>query len=178
MLSHKPKNALHRYWVPDEIRPRVPWRLQMTLCIAAVCEDQDKKEKCIVVSSDWKAEVGDVAGAEIQNKLYWMFDKSWPTLIAGTASEAHDLISCYRNALNPKGVTRRNIAYRIRAAALKRKEELSDEYVRASLGVSFDYFRDNKDKIDPTVWSGIWNDIKKLTLGCQLIVCTFVDGEP
>jgi hypothetical protein len=57
----------------------------MTLCIAATCEDQDRKETCIVVSSDWKAEVGDVAAAEIQNKLYWMFDESWPTLIAGTA---------------------------------------------------------------------------------------------
>jgi ATP-dependent protease HslVU (ClpYQ) peptidase subunit len=150
----------------------------MTLCIAATCEDQDRKETCIVVSSDWKAEVGDVAAAEIQNKLYWMFDDSWPTLIAGTASEAHDLIACFGNSLKPKGVTKRNIGYRIRAAALKRKAELSDEYVKARLGVDFQYFRDNKDKIDPTVWSGIWNDIKKVSLDCQLIICTFVDREP
>src|ERR1019366_1135520 len=99
-------------------------RRPMTLCIAASCEDQDRKELCIVVSSDWKAEVGDVAGAEIQNKLYWLFDESWPTLIAGTASEAHDLIACYRTHFNSKGVTRANIGYRLRAAALKRKAEI------------------------------------------------------
>ncbi|MGO9649637.1 MAG: hypothetical protein ACLPOO_16465 [Terriglobales bacterium] len=150
----------------------------MTLCIAASCDDQDRKEPCIVVSSDWKAEVGDVAGAEIQNKLYWLFAESWPTLIAGTASEAHDLIACYRTHFNPKGVTRANIGYRLRAAALKRKAEIADEYVQARLGVNYEYFRRHKNEIDQTVWSGIWNDIKKITLACQLILCTFVSGDP
>jgi hypothetical protein len=131
-----------------------------------------------VVSSDWKAEVGDVAGAEIQNKLYWLFDESWPTLIAGTASEAHDLIACYRTHFNPKGVTKANIGYRLRAAALKRKAEISDEYVQARLGVNYEYFRKHKTEIGPTVWSGIWNDIKKITLDCQLILCTFASGTP
>jgi 20S proteasome alpha/beta subunit len=178
MKPLRPRKPLHRYWIPDEHKQRHIWRQKVTLCIAAICEDQDRKQNCIVVSSDWKAEVGDIAGAEIQNKLYWIFDKSWPTLIAGTASEAHDLVACYRSNLNPKEITKRNLGYRIRDAALKRKAELADEYVRARLGVDFQYFKDNKDKIDPTVWSGIWNDIKKMTLDCQLIICTFIDGEP
>ena len=38
----------------------------MTLCLAASCEDQDRREPCIVVSSDWKAEVGDVAGLKFK----------------------------------------------------------------------------------------------------------------
>ncbi len=43
----------------------------MTLCIAASC--YGKHWPRIVVSSDWKAEVGDFAAAEIQNKLHWLF---------------------------------------------------------------------------------------------------------
>jgi len=53
----------------------------MTLCISATCVDE-KRNRCIVISSDFKAEVGEFAGAEIQNKLYWLYNNSWPVLVS------------------------------------------------------------------------------------------------
>lgn len=149
----------------------------MTLCIAASCVDE-KDNRCIVVASDWKAEVGEYTGAEIQNKLYWLWSNSWPVLVSGTASDAQDLIATFRSSFNRKQITEANARDRITEALLLHKKKFTDEYVRAVTNVSFDYFRDNKEKIDPVLWSRVWNNIGKIKADCRLILCSFAAGVP
>jgi 20S proteasome alpha/beta subunit len=149
----------------------------MTLCIAATCVDA-KKNQCIVIASDFKAEVGEFAGAEIQQKLSWLYSASWPVLVSGTASDAHDLIATFRSKFNRKGITEANARDRIMEALLEHKKKFTEEYVKASTNLSFDYFRDNKDKIDQTVWSKVWGNIGKIKSDCSLIFCSFAAGVP
>lgn len=156
---------------------QLPWRQRMTLCIAATCRDE-KKNSCIVIASDFKAEVGDFAGAEIQQKLSWLYPASWPVLVAGTASDGHDIIATFREKFNRKGITEANARDRIMATLLEHKRKFTEEYVKASTNVSFDYFRDNKDKIDPAVWSKVWGNIGKIKSDFSLILCSFAARVP
>jgi hypothetical protein len=149
----------------------------MTLCVAATCRD-DQDNRCIVLASDWKTEVGAYAGAEIQNKLYWLWNNAWPTLIAGTASDALDMIATFRSSFNRKGITEENARDRIMEALLAHKEKFTKEYVRAHTNLTFDYFRDNKDKVDPSVWSTVWKNIGRIKADCNLILCSFAAGIP
>lgn len=154
-----------------------PWRQRMTLCIAATCIDENRN-RCIVLASDWKAELGEYTGAEIQNKLYWLWNNSWPTLIAGTASDALDMIATFRSSFNRKGITEENARDRIMDALLAHKKKFTEEYVLAHTNLKFEYFRDNKEKIDPSVWSTVWKNVGKIKADCDLILCSFVAGVP
>ena len=152
------------------------WRKKLTLCIAATCFD--KRKPSIVVSSDWKAEVGDFAAAEIQNKLYWLFKGQWCVLIAGTASAAHSLVTTIRQTIDPKTITKRNIEDEIVKAVQQQKNKLTDRYVHDRHNVSFEHFRTHKNEFDKEQWSETWANIRKVNLDCQLIICTFIKKEP
>jgi hypothetical protein len=149
----------------------------MTLCISATCVDE-KRNRCIVISSDFKAEVGEFAGAEIQNKLYWLYNNSWPVLVSGTASDAHDIIATFRSKFNRKGINEANARDRLMETMIEHKHKFTEEYVKVSANVSFDYFKDNKDKIDPAVWSKVWGNIPRIKSNCKLIFCSFAAGVP
>ena len=156
---------------------QLPWRQRMTLCISAACID-DKGNRCIVIGSDFKAEIGEFTGAEIQNKLYWLWENSWPVLVAGTASDAHDMIATFRNSFNRKGITDSNARDRITEALLAHKTKFTEEYVRAATNLSFEQFQNDKDKIDAAVWSRVWGNIGKIKADCKLILCSFSKGVP
>jgi hypothetical protein len=148
----------------------------LTLCIAAVC--YGRKWPRIVVSSDWKAEVGDFASVEIQNKLYWLFKGQWCVLIAGTASAAHSLVTTIRQTVDPKKITKRNIEDEIVRAVQQHKSKLTDRYVHDRHNVSFEHFRTHKSEFDKEQWSETCANIRKVKLDCQLIICTFIKKEP
>jgi ATP-dependent protease HslVU (ClpYQ) peptidase subunit len=148
----------------------------MTLCIAASCYGNHWPR--IVVSSDWKAEVGDFASAEIQNKLYWLFKGRWCVLIAGTASSAHSLLTTFRQTIDPDKVTKRNLEDEIVKAVEKQREKLADHYVRTRHSVSFEHFRTHRAEFDEAQWSETSTNLRKISLDCQLIVCTFIKKKP
>jgi ATP-dependent protease HslVU (ClpYQ) peptidase subunit len=148
----------------------------MTLCIAASC--YGKHWPRIVVSSDWKAEVGDFAAAEIQNKLHWLFRGQWCVLIAGTASSAHSLLTTFRQTIDPTTITKRNLEDEIVRAVEQHKEKLTDHHVRTRHSVSFEHFRTHRNEFDKGQWSETWTNIRKISLDCQLIVCTFIKRNP
>jgi ATP-dependent protease HslVU (ClpYQ) peptidase subunit len=148
----------------------------MTLCIAAPCYGRHWPR--IVVSSDWKAEVGDFAAAEVQNKLFWMFKGEWCVLIAGTASAAHSLVTTLRQSIDPKKITKGNIEDELSKAVEQHKRKLTDRYVMNRYSVSFEHFRKHKGEFDKGQWSETWANIGKISLDCQLIVCTFIKKSP
>jgi hypothetical protein len=122
--------------------------------------------------------MGDVAGAEIQNKLYWLYEDNWPVLISNTASNALALIGTYRETFQKRGLTKANIYDRLAAPPLKYKEKRIDAYVQARIGKTYEYFRTHSSEFDETTRNDVWNDIKKLKLGCDFILSTFIDGDP
>jgi len=132
----------------------------------------------MVVSSDWRAEVGDFASVEVQNKLYWLFNGRWCVLIAGIASSAHSLITTIRQTINPKQITKRNIEDEIVRAVQNHRDKLTDRYVRTRHDVSFEHFRTHRNEFDAGQWRETWANIKKINLDCQLIICTFIKKEP
>ena len=85
----------------------------MTLCVAAACRD-GKKER-IVIGTDWRIESEMAAGADIQDKLYWVND-DMPMLVSGDVTRSIELRDAYKVLLDswgkenpPKRVTRANI---------------------------------------------------------------------
>ena len=64
----------------------------MTLCVAAACQERGKPR--IVIVTDWRAE-GYSAGADIQDKLYWITGDI-PVLIAETITRAIELKDTYK----------------------------------------------------------------------------------
>jgi 20S proteasome alpha/beta subunit len=148
----------------------------MTLCIAATC--LDKKGARIVVSSDWRQEVGDFASSEIQNKLYWLFKGSWCVLIAGTVSSAHSLVSTLRKSIDHKRLSRLNIEDEIFRAVLMHKSKLVERYVMVRHNVTFDYFQRNRQEFNEIHWAETSTGIEKINLDCQLIACTFIKSQP
>jgi ATP-dependent protease HslVU (ClpYQ) peptidase subunit len=149
----------------------------MTLCVAAPCIDE-KDNRCIVVASDWKQELGEYTGAEIQNKLYWLWEGAWPVLIAGTASDALDLIATFRRSFNRKGITEDNARDRIMEALLEYKRKFTEDYVQAATNLPFSHFKDNQDKIAPDTWKEVWRNVGKIKADCVMIMCSFVAGVP
>ena len=57
----------------------------MTLCVAAACTEKDKER--VVIGTYWRIEGAIAAGAEIQDKLYWINDYIF-VLVSGRVSLA------------------------------------------------------------------------------------------
>jgi ATP-dependent protease HslVU (ClpYQ) peptidase subunit len=162
---------------PKKLHPQqLPWRQRMTLCIAATC--QDKGKPCIVVSSDWKAEIGDVASAEIQNKLYWMCGGRVCVLVAGTASSAHSLRATLKQHFKFAGLTEANVGDRLKAAVLKHKDKLTHDYVHARHSKTYEYFLTHRAEFPEQQWNETHANIRRLPLQCAAIICLFLKRDP
>jgi ATP-dependent protease HslVU (ClpYQ) peptidase subunit len=148
----------------------------LTLCIAAPCLDKSKPR--IVVSSDWRTELGTLLAAEVQNKVYWVFKGSWCVLIAGSVPSALSLLTTVRQSINPKKLTRRSIEDELNKAVLKHKSKLTKRYVKSRHNVSLKYLRAHKSEFDKGAWTETLASIEKTNLDCSLIICTFMKSEP
>lgn len=155
----------------------------MTLCIAAICQDRGKPR--IVIGTDWKASTGE-AGAENQDKLRWITD-NMPMLLAGTVSRAIELQATYKQffeSLNadkpPLPITDRNVGDIIRKPISTFKAKLLDEYTGLSYGLSYRDFRQSisKKEIPSSVAAQAYAEIKRLGLGCCIIIPFFLDRRP
>lgn len=164
---------------PKPERPRK--RVNMTLCIAASCEESNEKPR-VVVGTDWRIEGAIVAGAEIQNKLYWITDDIF-VLIAGRVTRAIELRDLYRELLigmeeKNDPLTHRNIRRWIRAAPKIYRKRLVDEEVgRMMGGLTFAEFLDRvaQHSIPDTVAGPVFRRAEKVDLACSVIVVAHVD---
>jgi len=149
----------------------------LTLCIAATCTDKRDRLR-LIVSSDWLTELGTLAAAEVQNKLYWLFKGKWCVLIAGTVPSALSLLDTLERSINAKKLTRTDIRDELSKAVLKHKRKLVKQYVQTRHGVSFKHFRSHRAQFDKGQWTETQTGIKDLGLDCQLLVCTFIKRTP
>jgi len=68
----------------------------MTLCIAAACRRYSKSR--IIIGTDWRISGEISAGADIQDKLYWINDEMF-VLVSGTVTRAVELRDVYKRIL-------------------------------------------------------------------------------
>jgi hypothetical protein len=155
----------------------------MTLCIAAICYE-GRGANCkpqIVISTDWKME-SEIAGAEIQDKLYWIRD-DWPVLLAGTFTRAFQLKETYRSFIDRsqarlQAMLRSEFMDFIRQPLIIYKHALADEFVGSSLGIPYDVFLANRTWFPETTYSELLTAVRRIPLECQLLMPMFLFGDP
>lgn len=133
-----------------------------------------------MISSDWRIE-NSSSGAEIQDKLYWIGDE-WAVLIAGTLTRAFELVDTYaeylRSLKNRKiKITDTTIFEHVKRPPILQKYKIANEYVGALLGMTYkDFLTNGKQILPERQFEEIIADIQRLDLGCQLLLCSFIDG--
>jgi 20S proteasome alpha/beta subunit len=155
----------------------------VTLCIAAACRD-GKKER-IVIGTDWRIESEIAAGADIQDKVYWVND-DMPMLVSGNVTRSVELRDSYKVLLDswgkespPKRVTRANIRSFIKAGARLFKRELANEVATFASGLSYEEMRAavSRKEIPTSVSVPIYRRIEKVDFECDVVVVAFTDDN-
>ncbi len=104
-------------------------------------------------------------------------------MIAGTVSSAIELVNTYARyftALKDKNVafTNTNIVDHVKRPLVLQKNKIADAYVGKLLGITYkEFLLTGKKRLPKKRFADIVLDIEDLDLECQLILCSFVDGE-
>lgn len=164
------------------IRPTRPWRYRVTLCIAAICQ-QNRRDR-LIIATDWKSSTGE-AGAENQDKLKWITD-NLPALLAGTVSRAIELRDTYRQYIEALAnrtpsvrITHLNVADIMRKPPILFKEKLVEEYIGLKFGLTYKGFREAvaKREIPEAIATEAYTDIENIDLDCCLIIPIYIDKD-
>jgi len=118
----------------------------VTLCIAAACEDGRGRQR-VVIGTYWRISGAIAAGADIQDKLYWINDDI-AVLISGEVTRAVELRDTYRKLLRsveskepPEPLNHYNIRSFISAGCRMYKHKLADEVVTFATGLTYEEFQ-------------------------------------
>jgi hypothetical protein len=142
----------------------------MTLCVAAAGHDHGKPR--IVIATDWRAE-GYVAGADIQDKLYWIGDDI-VALIAGTITRAIELKNAIVQYLEQRQEQKLpspkagDLCDFFRTPVVQFKRKLVREYIGLQFGLTYREFLQaiGSNQIPKTIAIEAMGDIKKLDQDC------------
>ena len=155
----------------------------MTLCIAAACLDHKKRDR-VVIGTDWMATGEIAAGADIQDKLYWVNDDI-AVLVSGVVTRAVELRDAYRFELESMKAKKEKLTHRnnrrfIKAGPRLLKKDIADEAVTFATGLSYTEFRKAvKDgQIPPAVATGMFRAVEQKDLECEVIIVAFVEKDP
>lgn len=158
-------------------------RTALTLCIAAACLDHKKRDR-VVIGTDWMATGEIAAGADIQDKLYWVNDDI-AVLVSGVVTRAVELRDAYRSELESmkskkEKLTYRNIRRFIKAGPRLLKKDIADEIVAFATGLSYIEFRKaiKGGQITREVANGVFKAIEGKDLECEVIIVAFVNKDP
>jgi hypothetical protein len=104
-------------------------------------------------------------------------------MFAGDNSHAHDLIyeceaaiESYAAGSDELAITKLKLS--LNEASRKRKRAIADSFVSSKFGLSYDaIFNFSNANPNNPFYADRWDDIKRLTLGAELIITTFTDDE-
>lgn len=161
---------------PFPKRPKPPtWRNQMTVCIAALCEQsQDNREQRIVVCYDWNSE-HEMAGSETADKLR-VLPRGWIALMADTLSRCEELVARYETHLREmKGLVDDNHLFEeMKKPAHAQKAALANDYMMQTLGVSYADLVSPDKNFPEEIVSKRLEEVAQIKLRAALIVAGFV----
>jgi 20S proteasome alpha/beta subunit len=156
----------------------------MTLCIAAACEDGRGRQR-VVIGTDWRISGGIAAGADIQDKLYWINDDI-AVLISGEVTRAVELRDTYRKLLRsmaskepPEVLNHYNVRSFIGAGCRMYKRKLADEVVTFATGLTYEEFRKAvaKKEIPQAVAIPVYQKVEKQDFECEVLIVAFIEGD-
>jgi hypothetical protein len=162
------------YFKPE----RMPWREDMTLCIAAETTYATKNgsTSVVIVASDKSTET-ETSKAEIEDKLVVLAGK-WPILFAGTLNRAAELIDTYEKYFAKNPPTAENIMEVVKKPVIIQKRKLANEYVGARLGMTYaEFLERGQSHLPPAIYREMISDIARMTLECSLILVQFVANK-
>jgi hypothetical protein len=172
-MRHEPPNYHHRRRRIK--REPLPWEIDMTLCMAASCVEQDGESR-IVAWTDTRVE-GEGAGSNSGYKYEFIKTPGWRALIAGEISKARDLAATFREVLDASELHGRNIFDKLNEASGAHNLKLRSRLVQNRLGISFERFvKTGEHEVDQDTRRRIWYELDQLNFGCALIVFGFIDG--
>jgi len=154
----------------------------LTLCIAAACRDHKDRDR-VVIGTDWMVSGEIAAGADIQDKLYWI-NPDIAVLVSGVVTRAVELRDAYRTVLDEmekkkEKLNRRNIRKFIKAGPRLLKKDIADEIVTFATGLEYAEFRKaiQKGEITPQVANGVFRAIEQKDLECEVIIVAFIGND-
>lgn len=152
----------------------------MTLCIAAACQDHKGRDR-VVIGTDWMVSGEISAGADIQDKLYWI-NQDIAVLVSGVVTRAVELRDAYKAELEEMKARKEKLTYRnirrfIKAGPRLLKKDIADEVVTFATGLSYTDFRKaiQKSEITREVANGVFRAIEGKDLECEVIIIAFID---
>jgi len=146
----------------------------MTICIAAICQQDEKNdEPRIVLCYDWKAEQV-YGGSETSNKMRDL-PNGWVALMAGTMSRAEELVAEYETHFRSmKQVADDSALFsEMKTPARKQKEKLITEYIWQTMGVSYSDLVSPCKKFPESIVEQRLNEVAQLKLGATIILAGF-----
>lgn len=158
-------------------------RTTLTLCIAAACEDHKGRDR-VVIGTDWMATGEISAGADIQDKLYWI-NNDIAVLVSGLVTRAVELRDAYRAELELMKAKKEKLSYRnirrfIKTGPRLLKKDIAEEVVTFATGLSYAEFRKaiKTGELTRDVATGVFRAIEAKDLECEVIIVAFVDKFP
>jgi 20S proteasome alpha/beta subunit len=124
------------------------------------------------------------AGADIQDKLYWVNDDI-AVLVSGLVTRAVELRDAYRSELESmkakkEKLSHRNIRRFIKAGPRLLMKDIAEEVIAFATGLSYAEFRKSIKTGEMTreVANGVFSAIEAKDLECEVIIVAFVNKEP
>jgi hypothetical protein len=158
---------------------RLPWRRDMTLCVAAESRAHRTLHHSIVFAADFEVE-GETARAEIGRKVIYTSLAHYPVLIAGTQTRAISLaqkISYLLDVSRPeKGEVHTPPPWEqlLSEAIRLQKNDLANEITAVRFGLTYERFLEiGKASLPEEIFRETVAEISRTPLDCQLLVLGF-----
>jgi hypothetical protein len=162
--------------VPESEEPEFTAALEnlpVTLCIAAACHDDGIP--AIAMCTDWKATTP-LGTSQTFDKLRWIKKPKWVALMAGSGPRGLELVRLYKLHLQDKNITEENVLEVLKEPVHKQLLDRKDEYVRSTLGISYDELRKSgRNQLPESVLIEEYINLRRIDLGASLILAGFVD---
>jgi 20S proteasome alpha/beta subunit len=141
----------------------------MTLCIAAACQEEGRTS--IVTAFD--AKVSSKAwSSETEQKVEGLHPGKIAALFSGNIPEARELGGIYRRYLADHDF-KGSMLESLRAPLAIRKQRIITSIVRRRLGLTYQEFLDQGQKIDPSLRTKIFEEIDNSNIEVDLIIMAF-----
>ena len=180
---HKPLPPLYKPKKRNTKFERLPWEVDVTLCIAAISIGSRMPPRdlqfALVTVTDERIET-DIAGGNFGNKKKHIAQPGeWQALWAGGEAEADDLANTLKEVLEPETFTFQNIVHKLSEAAAIHLKKLTERYVSAKLKIPFERFLTHGEhEVSAGVRDQLWYEIEHLDFGCEMLVSGFGNGMP
>ena len=171
--------------LPPGVKPRRekkrecdPWNTDMTLCIAALCQSQTENIKGTTVVAAINTRLETNISSSNTGIKFHPVGKGWVALLAGSVSQARELVDLYDHLLTETTVSSRNVLETLKLPPRQLRSRLADSITFALVNMSHREFLDTgRTALSDEMLRHVENQISAQRIECQLILIGNVDGR-